>query len=476
MNEVVRHLRSAVLLREGAGLTDGQLLECFVSRRDEAALEALVRRHAPMVWGVCRRVLGSYHDAEDAFQATFLVLVRKAAAVTPRDMVANWLYGVAQQTARKARATAARRRARENPAAEMPEPAAVQPDLWAGVQPLLDQELSQLPGPYRAAIVLCDLEGKTRKEAARQLGLPEGTIGSRLARGRALLAKRLTRHGLGVPGGVLAALLAQQAASAGAPASTLSATINTATSFAAGRAGAAGLISAKVAALTEGVLQAMLLAKLKAATAVLLVLGLVTLAGGLLAAGQADGRQGRADAPAQAAAPPPHPPGSAAPPKQATIDRAQLLEQVELLKAVVRFYRKRVQTLEEEVSNLKQKRPVAGRSADGRSAYVKIEVKGTLTRQENGYAVQTQDAVFPDVKVLVHLERSEDKNRELDSHLKSLEGKVVVVTGLLDCRRIDGRGRRIDLRLASAAQVQASGQPGTKPKRAKADKAGEEAK
>ena len=105
MSKVVQHLRSA-LLRDGADLTDGELLECFVSRQESAALEALVRRHGQMVWGVCRRVLRNHHDAEDAFQATFLVLVPKAASVRPREMVGNWLYGVAQQTALKARATA----------------------------------------------------------------------------------------------------------------------------------------------------------------------------------------------------------------------------------------------------------------------------------------------------------------------------------------------------------------------------------
>src|SRR5881396_940454 len=109
LSEVIQHLRRIVLLRDGAGLTDGQLLEDYLSRRDEAALAALVPRHAPMVWGVCRRILRDYHDAEDAFQATFLVLVRKAASIASRELLANWLYGVAHQTARKARATAAKR-------------------------------------------------------------------------------------------------------------------------------------------------------------------------------------------------------------------------------------------------------------------------------------------------------------------------------------------------------------------------------
>src|SRR5437867_233685 len=166
-SEVFQRLR-------GAGLTDGQLLADYLGRRDESALAVLVRRHGPMVWGVCRRILRHHHDAEDAFQATFLVLVRKAASVLPRGLLANWLYGVARQTALKARATVATREGRERQMTTMPEPAGREQDLWCDLQPLLDEELSRLPDKYRAVLVLCDLEGKTRKEAARQLRVPEG--------------------------------------------------------------------------------------------------------------------------------------------------------------------------------------------------------------------------------------------------------------------------------------------------------------
>jgi RNA polymerase sigma factor (sigma-70 family) len=271
MSAVIRHLCTAAL-------TDGQLLENFISRRDGAALATLVQRHGPMVWGVCRRVLRNYHDAEDAFQVTFLVLVRRAASVVPREMVANWLYGVAHQTALKARATAARRKGRERQVTEMPELAASEPEPWRDLRPLLDEELSRLPDRYRAVIVLCDLEAKTRKEAARQLGVPEGTIAGRLARARAMLAKRLARRGLALSGGLLAVVLAQNAASAGVPAAVASSTITAASLVAAGQAAAAGVISARVAALTEGVLKAMLPNKLRS---VLVMLALVAvLAGG----------------------------------------------------------------------------------------------------------------------------------------------------------------------------------------------------
>ena len=272
VSEFIHHLRRVIVQQDGAGLTDGQLLNDYLSRRDEAALAVLVRRHAPMVWGVCRRTLCNYHDAEDAFQATFLVLVRKAASIMPREMVGNWLYGVAHQTAVKARATAARRKGRERQVARMPEPAVADQDLWRDLQPLLDQELSHLPDKYRAVIVLCDLEGKTRKEAARQLGVPEGTVAGQLARARTMLAKRMARHGLVVSGGALAALLTEKVASAGVPTSMVSSTIKAVTVVAAGRAAASGVFSGTVAALAEGVLKAMLLNKLKITTAVLLFL------------------------------------------------------------------------------------------------------------------------------------------------------------------------------------------------------------
>jgi RNA polymerase sigma factor (sigma-70 family) len=163
--QMIQHLRR--MLQDEAGLTDGQLLGRLVERRDEAAFGALVEHHGPMVWNVCRRLL-SHHEAEDAFQATFLVLFRKAASILRRDVVANWLYGVARQTALQARRTVARRRVRERQVTEMPEPAVTQPDPWGDLQPLLDEELSRLPNKYRGVIVLCDLEGKTRSDRPPQ--------------------------------------------------------------------------------------------------------------------------------------------------------------------------------------------------------------------------------------------------------------------------------------------------------------------
>lgn len=276
MNGVIQHLRRAGLLRDGAGLTDGQLLEDYISRRDDAALAALVRRHGPMVWGVCRRVLGNYHDAEDAFQATFLVLVRKAASIASRELLANWLYGVAHQTALKARATIAKRRTRERQVREMLEPEATQQQVWHDLQPLLDEELSRLPDKYRVPIVLCDLEGKTRNEAAQLLGCPEGTVAGRLARARVMLAKRLAQRGVTLSGGALAAVLAEKVLSADVPTSVVSSTIKVASLLAAGKA--AGEVSVKVAALAEGVVKTMFATKIKSVLTA--VMALAALAGG----------------------------------------------------------------------------------------------------------------------------------------------------------------------------------------------------
>lgn len=280
MSEVIQHLRRAALLRDGAGLTDGQLLADYLSRRDEEALAALVHRHGPMVWGVCRRVLVNYHDAEDAFQATFLVFIRKAASIASRELLGNWLYAVAYQTALNTRGTAAKRRARESQVTEMPEPEIVQQNFWHDLQPLLDQEVSRLPEKYRIPIVLCDLEGKTRKEAALQIGCPEGTVAGRLARARVMLAKRLARQGVMLSGGALAAVLAPSVVSASVPSLLLATTVKIASLVGMEQPMTAGLISVKVAALTETGVLPIWVSKLKATVSVVLLMGVLA-AGGI---------------------------------------------------------------------------------------------------------------------------------------------------------------------------------------------------
>jgi RNA polymerase sigma factor (sigma-70 family) len=270
--ELVQRLRGAVLRHDPGALTDGQLLEGYLARRDQAAFAALVRRHGPMVLGVCRRLLRQEQDAEDAFQATFLVLSRKAAAVVPREQLGNWLYGVAYRTALRARAAIHWRRAKERRVADMPRHEALGEEVWHDLQPLLDAEIERLPDKYRVPIVLCDLEGKTRKEAARQLGWPEGTLSGRLSRARALLAQRLRRRGVTLATGSLALVLSQHAAPACVPAPLVAGTVQAAARFGAGPAGG---VAAPGAALAEGVLKAMLLTRLKIVTAVVLALGLI---------------------------------------------------------------------------------------------------------------------------------------------------------------------------------------------------------
>ena len=265
---VVQFLRDQVAHPDLETATDAQLLQRFLAAREETAFAALVRRHGKMVWGVCRRMLGHEQDAEDAFQATFLVLVRIASAIRPASQLGNWLYGVAHHIAVKARAMNARRTGREKLSPVPVQNAEAKPDLWSNLQPLLDRELSLLPEKYRTLLVLCDLEGRTRKEVAAQLGIPEGTVAGRLARARALLARRLERHGLTASGATLAAVLAQSAD--GAPAPVVASTVKLASVVAAG-----GSLSPRVAGLAEGVVKAMLLSKLKTGLiAIVVVLGL----------------------------------------------------------------------------------------------------------------------------------------------------------------------------------------------------------
>ncbi len=278
MSDLLQHLCRVVLRREGADLRDGQLLECFLSRRDEGAFEALVRRHGPMVWGVCRRVLRTLHDTEDAFQATFLVLARKAASIHPREAVGNWLYGVAYRTALRARSRNARRQEKERSAVDRSESYSATDETWQELLPHLDRELSRLPDKYRLPVVLCDLEGRSRKEVASQLQIPEGTLSSRLATARKQLAGRLRSHGLTLAGGALATLMTQNGASAAIPPAVVAPTVKAAVLVAAGQA-TAGIVSMSVLTLSDGVLKAMLLTKLRMAATALVTM--IVLTGGV---------------------------------------------------------------------------------------------------------------------------------------------------------------------------------------------------
>jgi RNA polymerase sigma factor (sigma-70 family) len=266
MTTVIDHLRRTVLGPGAGASTDGDLLGGFIETRNEDAFAALLRRHGPMVWGVCRRLLLHDHDAEDAFQATFIVLVRKAASIRPREAVGNWLHGVAYHVALKARALAMKRRLKEQQVQVMPEPTATPPDQTERIDCLLDQELARLPDKYRLPIVLCDLEGRARKDVAHQLRLKAGTLSSRLTTARRMLAKRLARHGL-----VLSAATLVTSGSVGAvPPALAQATLRAALGCAAGSASAAAAVSTNAHTLAEGVIRAMFRARLKMAGTLML--------------------------------------------------------------------------------------------------------------------------------------------------------------------------------------------------------------
>jgi RNA polymerase sigma factor (sigma-70 family) len=256
-------------------LTDQELLCRFSSVQDEAAFHGLLRRHGSMVLDVCRNVLGNDADAEDAFQATFLILVHKAAAIRKQASVGSWLYGVAYRTALKARAHSAKRQMHET-RAHGPSPSGASDELgWREIWQVLHEELNRLSESYRAPLVLCYLEGKTQKEAATLLGVSKATVNNRLEHGLALLRCRLVERGLGWLPVLVVAALPAATASAKVSAVLSSATVQAAKKVAAGQSTAGGVISAKVATLTQEVLKAMLLTKLKTNTAALLVAGLL---------------------------------------------------------------------------------------------------------------------------------------------------------------------------------------------------------
>jgi RNA polymerase sigma factor (sigma-70 family) len=277
---VLRYLGS---LHDAQALTeasDAQLLARFAGGHEEAPFAALVRRHGPMVWSVARRVLAQVQDAEDVFQATFLLLARKAATIRKAESVGCWLHGVAHRLALKAREQQARRRSREKRAADMRQTSSGCETSLSDVAAALDGVLVELPEKYRAALVLCYLEGQTQEEAARRLGCPLATVRTRLARGRKLLRDRLAKRGLTLSTAGLATLLIASAAPAAAPAALVKAAIQAALPFAAGQS-AAALCSVQAAGLVQEGLKAMFLTKLKTAMALLL------LAAGLIGGGAA---------------------------------------------------------------------------------------------------------------------------------------------------------------------------------------------
>src|SRR6266851_4333308 len=224
LRSVIQQLHRLVGAGPAGGLADADLLQRFLSQLDQAAFEVLIWRHGPMVWNVCQRLLHHQHDAEDAFQATFLAFVRKAGSIRRPNSLGSWLYKVAYRVALRARVKAAQQARHETHDVDMLPARAAQSESGHNLGPVLDDEVNRLPLKYRLPFVLCYLEGKTTDEASQELGCPRGTVATRLAWARERLRRRLTRRGLAVSAGVLATSLAQNAASATMPAALVVAT------------------------------------------------------------------------------------------------------------------------------------------------------------------------------------------------------------------------------------------------------------
>jgi RNA polymerase sigma factor (sigma-70 family) len=283
LDSVLRQIRALTAARQSSGLADRELLERFVAQHDEDAFAAIVERHGGLVLGVCRRVLHNEHDAQDACQATFLVLARKAGGIRKRDSLASWLYGVAGRTSRKLYADVRRRSCVDLKAAEVGGPDTTQAISWQEGLRVLDEELTRLPGAYRNALVLCYLQGRRQDEAARELGCSLGALCGRLVRARECLRKRLARRGVALPSAVVGTLLVSTQVTAGLPPVLCIKTVQAACKILGGQA-LAQAVPAHLATLTEGVLSAMLITRVSlmatvAIAATLLVAGAGALTG-----------------------------------------------------------------------------------------------------------------------------------------------------------------------------------------------------
>ncbi len=253
------------------GADDGRLLACFVEHGDESAFEALVARFGPMVLGVCGRMLSDPHDIEDAFQATFLILAKKAGGLGNGDLVGNWLYGVAYRVATRTRVNARRRHARESALEDVVAPTTGWDRDWHDVKGVLDEELNRLPEKYRAPLCLCYLQDHSYEEAARRLKCPVGTIRSRLAKARELMRGRLARRGVALPSAAIAAVLGPGLAEAAPSPALVQQTVAVALGMLTTRGAPAG-----VAALAREVLSTMLFKKFAWTAGALLVVGTAT--------------------------------------------------------------------------------------------------------------------------------------------------------------------------------------------------------
>jgi RNA polymerase sigma factor (sigma-70 family) len=359
-----------------AGMDEGELLRRFATRRDPSALEALVVRHGPMVLGVCRRVLVNRDASEDAFQATFLILARKAGSIRDPDRLGPWLHGVAHRVALRSRADRARRQARERTGTEEPAMAAAssEPDFdRSELKSTLDEEVRRLPQKFRDPIVLCYLDGLTHDEAAAHLACPVGTVRSRLATGREKLRDRLSRRGVTVPSALFAGVLTTETASAAISPALLLSTVRASTAFASGMAGAtaAGLVPASVASLAEGVTKTMIVSKLKIVAGLALT-GVLTLGVGGATAQKLGGT------------------GEAEKVQQKADDTPE--QQITELKLQALKAQLQVKTLEAEVTRLKAELQAAQEQAQFSLEALKSVKSTTFSKSGQGQAINGSGA------------------------------------------------------------------------------------
>jgi RNA polymerase sigma factor (sigma-70 family) len=277
LNGVFAHIRRLAGVQTARRCLDRELLDRFVEAHDEAAFTVLVERHGPVVLGLCRRVLRHTQDADDACQATFLVLARKAATLRKRISLASWLHGVAYRTSVNLRRAQARRLRREQ-RAEPKRNHHIDEDVsWRELHAILDEELERLPERYRAPLILCYLDGKTRDEAARDLGTTPGALHGLLERGRTLLRRRLTGRGVTLPAALVVTALSTAPAKAALAAPAVIACTKAALALAGGRPLAEGLIAPHVLSLAQEVMKVMFFTKVKIGTAILACAGLLAL-------------------------------------------------------------------------------------------------------------------------------------------------------------------------------------------------------
>lgn len=381
LERVLKSLRQSLTNREVARTSDGALLTRYVACQDEAAFAALVKRHGPMVLRICRRLLRSVQDAEDAFQATFLILARKAAGIRKQESVTAWLHSVAFRVACRLRGKNARQSPRRRPLEDLPQADGTAEPSWREAQAVLGEELNRLDEKYRTPLVLCYVQGKTRDEAAQELGWSVSVLRGRLERGRQRLRARLERRGLCFAAVMLAAGVAD-AAAASLPARLVSSSVQAASGVAGGQAAADG-VSASVAALAQGVTQMMFFSKLKTVAVGLLTLTLLGAGTGLVAYHSMAGEPSAAGLGA--------PSEQVAQPAKEQLDPVKLKQEIDRLRRELDQTRKDLKRALELIESMKAQEQAAKAQAEENKARADEALLRELQRFQQLQRLQVKD-------------------------------------------------------------------------------------